>query len=1050
MSLLLLLLPVLAVFAQKEAYRFSHLSIKDGLSDNSVFCMVQDSYGFMWLGTFSGLDRFDGNQSTVFKPNPGDPTSITGSVVFGLLEDRNNNLWVGLDGGGLNRFDRKTQGFTAFHHNAADPDSLASEQVFALAQDSQGRIWVGTGDSGLDRLDPATGKFTHFRKHAGNPTALQSDTIRCILEDRNGKLWVGTAGGGISRYDPAAETFFTYRHRTGDLRSIASDTVRALFQDSKGRLWIGTEGGGLSRYSPSTDSFVTYRHDPRVDTSFGGQTVRSVAEDSAGRIWVGSEASGADVFDPETELFTHIQSEENGLNGLSGNKIRSIFIDDGGLVWVGTRDAGISVYNPRSRAIAHIGSRYPVRQISEDSAGRLMYGTDGGGLVIRDPRTGLDTTFTHSDDNPESLSSNVVYTMVDAGDGHLWVGTDGGGLNDLDTRTGRSVHYRNRPDDDSSLGSNVVWALYRDVDGTLWVGTEGGGLNRFDRRTGTFTRYHFDPKDPHSLNGNSVRTIYKDSKGRLWIGTWDGGLSLYRQQSDDFVQFRRDPHNPSSLGDNSVNCIFEDRTGNLWIGTAGSGLNRYFASTGRFTHLTHSEGLAADNVFGILQDNDGYLWISTGNGLSRVDPRSQAIANFSVADGLAADEFSQNAYYRSSAGVMYFGGPRGIDEFNPASVRRNPNVPPVVITAIRILGQRLVTGRDSSGRLVFAGPKRSGPTLQLDYNDRMASFDFAVLDYAAPPMNQYAMKIDGLQTDWTFLGNQHTAVISSLRPGNYVLRVRGANNNGLWNETGTSLKIVVSPPWWRTVWFEVTAALLALTLAASFYAGRTLQLRRRAAQLQAFSNHIQRAREEERKNAARDVHDELGQHLAALKLQLCWIESHPETAAEAMRGSVGGLIEIVDTSLDSVKSISNKLRPKVLDNLTLAEAIRWLTSDFERRTGIRCIEEIADVSSEPPEELRTGLFRVFQETLTNISRHSGARTVSVTLRSGPTELVLEVTDDGVGISEQQISARDSFGILGMRERCALFSGSFSIGAATGGGTRVTVSLPLGFGGQKNA
>lgn len=1030
-----------ALFPQETAYRFAHLSIKDGLSDNSVFCMLQDSYGFMWLGTFSGLNRFDGNRSTVFKPDAEDPTSITGSVVFALLEDSRKQLWVGLDGGGLNRFDRRTQSFIAFHHDPANPSSLASEQVFSLAEDDRGQIWVGTGGSGLDRLDPAGGVFTHFRKSAVEGS-LQSDTIRALLVDRDRRLWVGTAGGGLSRYDEATDSFITYRHRGQDGGSIGSDTVRSLFQDGDGRLWVGTEGGGLSLYRPGTDSFVTFRHDPSRPESFGGATVRSLAEDSSGRIWVGTETSGTDLYDPETARFTHIRGSSSGESSLSGTKIRSIRVDAGGLVWIGTRDAGINIYNPRSRAISHIRTGFPVRQILEGTEGRLMYGTDGGGLAIRELSTGRETLFTHSDADPQSLSSNIVYTIATGADNHLWVGTDGGGLNDLDPATGRSVHYLHDPNDDSSLGSNTVWALFRDTDGTLWVGTEGGGLDRYVPETGGFVRYLFDPSDPHSLNGNSVRTIFKDSKSRLWIGTWDGGLSRYRTETDDFVRYRRDPDNPGSLGDNSVTCIFEDRDAKLWIGTAGSGLNRYDDRTNSFLHLRHTDGLAADNIFGITQDDSGLLWVSTANGLSRVDPHSRSIANFSVADGLTSDEFAQNAYYRGSDGRVFFGGPHGIDEFDPSRIRRNPNVPPVVITGVRVLGRSVIAGRDSRGALFFRTSRLPGDTLELRYDDRMASFDFAVLDYAAPAMNQYAMKIEGLQSDWTYLGHDHTAVISSLRPGTYVLLVKGANNNGLWNEKGTSLRIRVSPPWWRSIWFEIGAALLAAALAISAYAARTLQLKRRAFQLQAFSNHIQIAREEERKDAAREVHDQLGQHLAAMKMQLHWLKSHPSVDPSTIERAAADLIEIVDTSLESAKTISSKLRPKAIDNLTLPEAIRWQIGDFRRRTALHCNSNIADVTIEPSEEVRIGLFRVFQEILTNVARHSDAGSLSVSLDGSDGELVLDVRDDGRGITEDQIAARDSFGILGMKERCALFGGRFSISGRPGGGTRVTVTAPV--------
>ncbi len=1025
--LLLVLRPPAA--GAEEFFRFKHVSMEHGLSNNSVFCILQDSLGFMWFGTFSGLNRFDGRSFTTYKPKANDPGSITGSVIFALLEDSRHNLWIGTDGGGLNHLDREHDVFSCYRHDPVSPESLSSDQVFALAEDREGWIWVGTGGAGLNRYDPARKTFKRYRSNGKNPRALKSDVVRCILETTDRRLWIGTAGGGLARYERATDDFTTYRTGSADPRFPGSETVRALLEDSKKRLWIGTDEG-LLLFDPVRDAVVR-----KLDTD---STVRCISEDKFGRIWLGTESSGLYVFDAGSGVTARIGAAENLREGMSGDKIRSFFIDRSGLLWIGTRDNGINLYNPRSRDFDLVKTKHAVRQIYEDRKGRIWYGTDGGGLERLDPVTGKSEPVPfskHGDGQGES-----VYTIREDGPDEFWIGTDGDGLYRFSERTGKSRRYVQDPAKGDSLGSNVVWALLKDSGGTLWVGTEGGGLCRYDPVSDGFRRYRSEPKDPHSLNGNSVRTILEDSAGTLWIGTWDGGLSRYRKATDDFEQFRRDPKDPSSLGDNSVNCLFQDREGTLWIGTAGQGLNRRDPTTGKFLHITKQNGLTGDNVFGILQDDEGFLWISTDNGLSRFSPNNGSpTLSFGEADGLQRNEFDQNAYCRSRSGRLYFGGQNGISVFDPASVRGNPNLPPVRITGATIYDQPVPVGRKLHGYTALADHISVAESIELSYKDAVVSFEFAVLDYTAPERNQYAMKIEGIHTDWIQLGNKNSAVITSMRPGKYLLRVKGSNNNGLWNEEGASLAVVVHPPFWETSWFRSLAVLGVLGFGLVVYKRRTLQLKRRAAQLRNFSRHIQEAREEERKAAAREVHDELGQYLAVLKMELYWLRNHLGDGGEVLERKTEEMSEVLDKTLDSIKSISSELRPKVLDNLSFPQAVRWLCGDFGRKTGIAVDIRLDSIESDVEPEIATNLFRVLQEILTNVLKHARASRVMVSLRASAGLLVLEVQDDGLGIPADRLEAEDSFGILGMRERCAYMGGS--IGFENEGGTRVVVTVP---------
>ena len=1014
------LLATLPLNAQGYSYRFSHLSMEEGLSSNSVFCMVQDRYGFMWFGTFSGLSRYDGRSITVYRPEPENPHSLSASVIFSLWEDSFGDLWIGTDGGGLNRFDRETEEFHTYRHDPKDSRSVASDQVFALLEDRMGWLWVGTGGSGLDRYNRVQNRFFHYRKGEG-PESLPSDTVRSLLEDREGNLWVGTAGGGLARYVPERDAFE---------RILGGLTVRALFQDSKGNLWIGTEERGV---------IVRHFHTGTFENPLTHTTVRAIMEDDNGRIWLGTDSDGIAIHDPRSKSITWIRKSEDP-GGLSGDWIRCLYKDRGGLIWVGTRDAGINRYNPLSADFQFLPTKHTPRQVYTDSTGTIWFGTDGGGLHRWNPATGKIVNYRSKPEDPASLSSDFVYSIVEDREGNLWVGTDGGGLNVLHRGTERFERFVHDPQNPSTLGSNNVWAVYVDSRGTLWVGTELGGLARWIPGTRSFFRYRSIPGNPNSLNGNSVRAILEDSKGVLWIGTWDGGLSRYRPDSDDFVQYKRIPGDPSSLGDNSVNCIFEDSTGTLWIGTSGGGLNRMYGNTGAFSHTTKKHGLSGDNVFGIQEDEKGFLWVSTEGGLSRYDPRTGSILNFSEPDGLQKNEFSQKSFGKGKDGTLFFGGPRGITYFLPDKIRIRYSPAPVRITQVLLFDEPVPVGKKIHGYMALQSPVPYTNRLELSWKDSVLSFQFAVLDYTDPERNQYAMKIEGLHEDWLFLGSRNNALVTALRPGTYTLRVKGANHQGVWDTEETFLDIVVHPPFWETPGFRfLMVGILVLTV-WSVYRYRTYKLEQKTTQLRRFSMHIQDVREEERKHAAREIHDGLGQYLAVLKMDAFWVKNHLQSESKLLVDKVQGMLEVLDEAMDSVKKITTQLRPQVLDHLSFVEALRWQIQAFRKHSGIEVSLALPAAPIELPPDVATNLFRVFQEILTNIMKHAMATQVEVELRKEDGNLKLRVKDNGRGIRPEEMESDDSFGIIGIRERCSYLHGTVEITGTKG--TQIVITVPL--------
>ena len=792
--------------------RFEHLSLDQGLSQSYVTCMLQDRRGFMWFGTQDGLNLYDGYGFTVFKHDPADPGSLSHNAVWALYESHDGTLWVGTDGGGLNRRNPATGRFRRFRHVPTDPKSLGSDRVRAIQETRDGALWIGTDGGGLSRMDQREGTFTRFRASSSNPNSLSGDRVRSLLEDRSGLLWIATDGGGLGVFDPAAGTFMTYPHDPANPKSLSDDRVRTVFEDRNGALWVATYTGGLNRLDRATGSFTHFQHDPANPQSLSENRVRALFQDRSGVLWVGTDG-GLDEWLPDTGRFIHYPHRPTDPTSLSDDRVMSILQDRGGVLWVGTQGGGLNRWNTNTSAFAlfRVDPLAPstftsntVTALHSAPDGALWVGTYQGLNAFR-RKEGTVVTFRNDPRNPGSLSDDRVMSLLVDRKGTVWVGTLEGGLNRFDAATGTFTRFRNDPKNDGTLSGNGITSILEDRDGGLWVGVYRGGLNRLDPATGRVTRYRHDPGAPTSLGSDSVIALTQDAAGALWVGTEDGGLSRLDPLSHAFSRFVHNPASPASLGDDTVFSVHEDRRGDLWVGTQGAGLQRWRAEdrkAGRaaFSHYTEKHGLPNDSVYGILEDDSGDLWLSTNRGLSRFDPRRETCRNFDSAHGLQGNEFNFGAYHRASSGEMFFGGDNGFNAFLPDRVHANDHVPPVAITAIYKLGQRVnVDGaRESEG-------------IPLGHDDYVVSFEFAALDFAAPERNRYAYKLDGLDRDWIPIGGARRASYTNLAPGRYVFRVKGSNSDGVWNEEGATLPIRVLPPPWRTWW---AWALYAVAVAA--------------------------------------------------------------------------------------------------------------------------------------------------------------------------------------------------------------------------------------------
>ena len=802
----------LAVSAQsvQNGVTFRTLSIEHGLSQSIVNAMTQDRRGFMWFVTEDGLNRYDGYTFKIFKPDPKDPHSLAHNEIKSICESSDGTLWIGSFYKGLEHFDPATEKFAHYQHDPLDPSSLGNNIVWAVLEDGKGRVWVGTGGGGLDLLDRKTGRFSHFRHDPSDPSSISGEDVRALFEDRTGSIWVGTSGGGLNRLDPASGKFTRFTHSGSDPGSLSHDDVRAIAGDPSVVLWIGTNGGGLNRLDPATGRFRRFLHSENDPLSLSDDHVLALIADQEGTIWTGTDGGGlCRLKDSASGIFTSYRNDPQDPRSLASNRVWSLCLDSSMVLWVGTYGGGTSRCDLRKKKflLYRNDPKDPsslsdniVWTFCEPENGRLWVGTNDGGLNLMDRAAGKFRRFLHDPADPDSLSHNSVRMVIPDPDGTLWVATNGGGLDKFDPKTGRFRHFRNDPSDPGSLSHNDLRMVFRDSLGTVWVGTHGGGLDRWDPIASRFIHYRSVADDPKTISSDYVRIAYEDKIGTLWFGTQGAGLNRFDRATGTFTRYRNDPLDPLSISSDYVFSIHEDREGRFWIATFGGGLNRMDRKTGHFVVIRKSDGLPDDGIYGILEDDAGDLWLSTNAGIAKYSPGTGIVRAFTVEDGLQSNEFNGGAYYRNLRGEMFFGGISGFNVFDPDDIRDDPFKPPVVITEFKISGRTVPVGPDQDGRIILKTVITSTPEIVLEHGDRVVSFEFASLDFAAPEKNRYSYRLEGLQDEWMNIGTRRFVMFTTLPAGSYVLRVRGTNGDGVWNDDGVTLRIRVKPPWWGTVW----------------------------------------------------------------------------------------------------------------------------------------------------------------------------------------------------------------------------------------------------------
>lgn len=1018
--------------ASERLLHFESLSTKQGLSQTTVLCALQDRQGFMWFGTQDGLNRFDGYEFRVYRHFETEPGSLRDNYILSLYEDRAGTLWVGTNKGGLNRYDPQSETFTAFVHHPDDPESLSLNAVNAIVEDSNGYLWVATDGQGLNRFDKTTGKFKRFVNDPAIYENRRANIVNALFLDRSDALWLGTSWG-LQKFDVKTNQIVArYSHDPNDPNSLRHNRVQTICAEPGGALWIGTTGG-LHRLEAGR--LTPFLHDPAKADSLASNDVKVALLDQRGQLWLGTSV-GLERYDATAKRFVHQVGGDEKSQNADSNPIHALYEDRSGSLWFGPQDEGLKRYDAQAKPFFNFThdplnpqslSHNIVSALLEDRLGDLLVSTQTG-INQFDARLGqfrpLPLLVPHA---PKPAPLKAMAFAEDAA-GQVWAATNIG-LTRLERLPNRELRARHFP---INRGGSAVSATR---DGAIWLGTHGGGLWRFDPATEQFTTFVHEPQNPHSLSDNLIYALCEDRTGFLWVGT-DQGLNRLDRATGQFTRFLNDPSNPASLSYNLIWTLHEDRAGRLWIGT-GNGLNRFDPATQQFHRITEKDGLASANIIGVLEDAQGQLWLGTMKGVTRFDPATKTIRHYDASDGLANNEVAQNAYYQNRAGVLFFGGAEGFSAFRPEQIQDDQTPPPIVLTACH----RYNTDSAEGTALTEPGiAARSA--IEFSYKDNILNFEFAALSFQHPEKNQYAYQLAGYSDRWIQLGTKHDVTFTNLDAGDYTLHVRGANADGVWNQTGVRLRLRIVPPFWRRWWFLSFELLAVVALAWGVYRWRITALQRRSAQQQEFARQLIESQEAERKRIAAELHDSLGQNLMVIKNRAALGEQVVQDPVLS-KTQFDEITASVTQTISEVRAISQNLRPVNLDRLGLAAALEEMIERAAASSGVQISADIENLASGTlTKEQEINCFRIIQESFHNIVKHAQATKAYVELWREDDKLRGTVRDNGRGFVVEAARTGPTLGLTSIVERLRILGGTHSLKSAPGEGTTLDFSIPL--------
>ena len=1073
------------LFAQPIAPRFENISIEDGLSQRFVLEVLTDCQGFLWVATEDGLNKYDGYSFKSFRHDPDDIFSLGGNVLRQALISHArgaHKLWVCTVGGGLSCLDLNTETFTNYQHDPADSTSIGNNSVWIVEEvifNGVPELWVGVV-GGLDRLDYETGMFKHYNL---------GSTITALYQDSNGVLWAGTAQKGLCRYSPETDDFTSYTHEPENSSSLSWNNVDEILEDSYGTLWVGTFGGGLDRLESGAEignepTFSHFIHDPNNPGSISGNAIEYLYEDQRGNFWVTVSGGGLDLLNRETGIFTRYSKDTDNPHSIGADIIFSACEDNSGVLWFGhmnglskwdAQKAVFTRYDNSKPGLGELGNKWisSVKTSSSNDGEIIWIGTIGKGLCRLERGTGKTIWFRHNPNDPTSIAHNTVMNIILLDPETLLVGTMQG-LSKLDIRTGRFSTYHFQPSLSGATYDDMMYSMARGPTGSIWIGT-ANNLVEFDIVTEQFRRLK-------RMRAYSVHEAQVEAHNYLWAGSFSIGLLRFDLQSGEEVWYRHDPNDRESIASNLVDALLPTTLNGadvLWVGTM-NGLDRYDYQSNKFIHYTMAHGLPHNHINSIVEDGNGKLWITTKMGLSHFDPIAGTFKNYWKENGLPGNGYEFDSGYCNEEGEIFIGGSGGLVSFFPDSLKENAQPPNIVLTDLKLFHESVPVRPEQKAESeeAFSIPTHIShlEELKLTHKQNILTLEFSALDFHSPRKNRYAYYLDSFEEDWNYVdASKREVTYTNLDPGSYTFRVKGSNNDGVWNEEGASLKITVSPPWWETrlAYFGFLLLLIGMVVAIWRFRVSRIKLTHQVELEHLSAEHYHELDEHKSRfmtNISHEFRTPLTLILGPIGNLINKIKDREIQAdLHLIQRQAKRLLELVVQLLDISKLEDNRMVLQASQQ-NLVPLVRGLVLSFASLADRNKIDLEFESSLENIQIFveRDAMVKILNNLLSNAFKFSeSGASIKVSLcekneslLSPDGEIIVRVSDTGIGIPENHLSkVFDRFhqvdntetrrwggtgiGLSLTRDLVELHRGTIRVESNQVVGTIFTISLPLG-------
>ena len=1043
-----------------QSMHFNKITIKDGLSNSYVNCLLQDQKGFIWIGTDDGLNRFDGYDIKVYRNDLNNKNSISENIIWAICEDHSGYLWIGTKTGGLNRYNPKTDKFEKWNISTKD---AAEINITFIYEDSKMDIWIGTYKNGLFRLNRKNNTIDHWQNYPGKEKILTDNFVTSIVEDQFSNIWVGTYNG-LSKYIPN-EIEFPFKEVIPELKIPVWYLSKSLFYENN--IWIGTLRG-LKRLDLNSEKIVDVIMPDKQGLIFGS-SVSAVAEENYldnKMLWI-STFDGLVRINLTTGYEERFVENKNQDSDLLSNEIHEVMLDKSGVIWIATEN-GLNFYSSKRSKfnfrIPTIGKildqpelfNNSIRAITQSNNKSLWFGTEAGLYEVRNKNVALVES--------KELKSLNVWSLCKGSANQIWIGTYGQGLKEFDLESRRLKSWKVSNSNFNEQAFSYVRTIAEDNQGKVWIGFWGGGLARITPQNSNIEYWRNEKNNSNSLSYNDIWVLLNDRNGRIWVGTNGGGLDLFQgDDKNNFYNWNFNETIKQKLSSNNIYSMCESHKKNirenetiLWIGTA-NGLNKFMIINDsgsndaaklnvQITYYTVQEGLPDNSVESILEDENGNLWIGTSSGISFFDTRSEQFTNFTTDDGLNGSAFNTGAAYKTADGEMLFGSIEGLNFFLPGKIELSKYSPPVIISGVQVLNQN--EGKQKKSEAIISSFNNEKVTLSHSQNDLL--FQFSSLDYNSPEENMYEYYLHGFDQDWIYSGKRRFVTYTNLDPGEYEFLVKATNSDGVWSRQIGRITILINPPFWKTWWAYSIYVLAGLSLITYI---RTTEINKRKkreeerlrqekeksllreAELKAKNIEQEKELEKQkiRNRIAQDLHDEIGSNLSSISLMSEIIQkdenTNPEIAEKLKRihkvakvstQSIRDIVWFTNPASDSLSNLISKMKE-------VAENTNW---NFKLNYSFP--QKVVEVNLNP--ELKRNIFFIYKETLNNIVKHSNAENVELKFEIKENLILIYIKDDGKGFNN--MDNYNGIGIKNIKSRANEIGAKLNYESRLGNGTLV--------------